>query len=202
MTAAIRPSGPSRPHVVRRRARASALVLALVLAVLGAAPAQAHDVLVSSSPADGEVLAVPPPEIELTFSGEIQDISPQVIIAGADGTQIASPEPVVDGTLVTADVEDDLPDGSYVVTWRVVSADGHPIAGRFSFGVGDDEQSTPAGATTGDEAEDPTSGSTTTDHGGDHEVLGGHGEHIAMGAGAVALALLGIGGVVLRRRRA
>lgn len=202
MPAATRPSGPSRPHVLRRPARASALLLALMLAVLGAAPAQAHDVLVSSSPADGEVLAVPPPEIELTFSGEIQDISPQVIIAGADGTQIASPEPMVDGTLVTADVQDGLPDGSYVVTWRVVSADGHPIAGRFSFGVGDAEPSTPTSATIGNEAEEPTSGSTTTDHGGDHEVLGGHGEHIAMGAGAVALALLGIGGVVLRRRRA
>ncbi|HEV7887747.1 MAG TPA: CopD family protein, partial [Acidimicrobiales bacterium] len=30
-----------------------------------------------------------------------------------------------------------LPDGSYVVTWRVVSADSHPIHGAFTFRVGE-----------------------------------------------------------------
>ncbi|MFK5583297.1 hypothetical protein [Serinicoccus sp. LYQ131] len=48
---------------------------------------------------------------------------------------------------------------------------------------------------------DANTGPVTTEHRDDHQVLGGHGEHLAMGAGAVVLALLGVGGVVLRRRR-
>ena len=30
----------------------------------------------------------------------------------------------------------DLPPGSYVVTWRVISADSHPVGSSFTFTVG------------------------------------------------------------------
>ncbi|WP_298749124.1 copper resistance CopC family protein [uncultured Serinicoccus sp.] len=199
MSSLIHAAGPSRSGTTRTQAPLVALVVAIVLAALGAAPASAHDALVSSTPGDGDALPSAPDEIELTFTGEIQDISPQLIISDAEGVQVASIEPVVDGTVVTAPVEADLTEGAYDVTWRVVSSDGHPIAGRLSFSIGD---AAPAETDAVEPESGPDQGAETTSHGSeDHGVLGGHGEHIAMGAGAVALALLGVGGVVLRRRR-
>lgn len=177
------------------------LVVAVILAALGAAPASAHDALVSSTPGDGDALWAAPDEIELTFTGEMQDISPQVVISDAEGVQVASVEPVVDGTVVTAPVEADLSEGAYDVTWRVVSSDGHPIAGRFSFSIGGAAPAQSEDVETEPEAEAGQVAETSSHVSQDPGVLGGHGEHIAMGAGVVALALLGIGGVVLRRRR-
>jgi copper transport protein len=52
----------------------------------------------------------------------------------------------------------DLPEGSYVVTWRVVSADGHPISGAFSFGVGTAAAALPGSSTATDTPD--TTGST------------------------------------------
>ena len=40
------------------------------------------------------------------------------------------------GNVVSATVQSDLPDGTYVMNYRVISADGHPIAGAIVFGVG------------------------------------------------------------------
>ena len=39
-------------------------------------------------------------------------------------------------TVLTVDVPDTLAEGTYVVSWRVVSADGHPVAGALTFSVG------------------------------------------------------------------
>ena len=47
-----------------------------------------------------------------------------------------------DGEVVEVDLQPDLPDGTYVVSYRVVSADGHPVRGGSVFGVGDGEVDT------------------------------------------------------------
>ena len=59
----------------------------------------------------------------------------------------------VDGNLVTIPLRGDLPDDGYLVTYRVVSADSHPISGAFSFVVGDGELVS-AGAAAGDASVD------------------------------------------------
>jgi len=112
-----------------------ALLLAGSGAALTAAPAAlAHDELVSSTPADGAVLAEAPAELELVFSSALMDIGNKVIVADAAGTNLAESEPVLNReTLVQA-----LPalgNGVYQVNWRAVSSDGHPITGTFSFTV-------------------------------------------------------------------
>ncbi|MDZ5622905.1 copper resistance protein CopC [Nocardioides bizhenqiangii] len=113
----------------------AAALLAGLLVGSAAAPASAHASLVSTDPAEGAVVAEAPGAVTFTFSEPVS-------LAG-DSLQAydAAGEPVdVDasarGEVVTADLPDDLADGTYVVAWRVVSSDGHPVAGSLTFHVG------------------------------------------------------------------
>src|SRR3546814_7332179 len=52
------------------------------------------------------------------------------------------------------DLQPDLPDGTYVVSYRVISADGHPVRGGSVFGVGAGEVDAGAlGRVTGDDGD-------------------------------------------------
>lgn len=118
------------------RARITTALLAL-LAALGlattAVPAAAHDQLLSSVPADGETLTAAPAELGLTFNAELAAIGSAVLVAAPDGTDVSAGEPVTAGTQVTVPLAGGLVAGTYQVTWRVTSSDGHPIEGTFSF---------------------------------------------------------------------
>lgn len=119
-----------------------------IVAVLGIAAASvigtasaagAHAGLSSSNPSDGEVLATAPPSVTLVFT-EPPDVDLSSVTM-LDGTGAAVPiGPVEEGDAprsLTVSMPDDLPDGVYTVSWRVVSAaDGHPTANVFAFGVG------------------------------------------------------------------
>ena len=71
----------------------------------------------------------------------------------ADGDRVDTGTADVDGNVVTIPLRGDLPDDGYLVTYRVVSADSHPISGAFSFVVGDGELVS-AGAAAGDASVD------------------------------------------------
>ncbi|WP_301471539.1 copper resistance CopC family protein [Brachybacterium sp.] len=145
-------SRPVRPAALL--ALAAALTLA-VLAVLPL-PAHAHDTLIETDPSDGETLETSPEAITLTYSADVLEVSPVVRIDDADGEPVSEVTPTVDGPTVTAELEEPLAAGTYTVQWRVVSSDGHPIEGSFTFDV---EQDT-AGAAPSDE------GSAAGDGGG------------------------------------
>ncbi|WP_052422767.1 copper resistance CopC family protein [Nonomuraea candida] len=114
-----------------RKAAPVALACALALA-LPAAPAYAHDKLKSSSPAkNAEVSAIE--EIELEYTATVK--FPFVVLHDAAGKEVALGEPRLDGVVVTTDVPQPLTPGSYVIAWRVVSSDGHPIEGEIPFSV-------------------------------------------------------------------
>ncbi|WP_109508698.1 copper resistance protein CopC [Nocardioides speluncae] len=119
----------------RWAARLAVLALVVAASVLGVAtPASAHAELVSTDPAEGAVLAEAPDQVTLTFSEPVR------LGADAVGTYDAAGELDSDARavdkVVTVDVPEDLAEGSYVVAWRVISADGHPVAGSLSFAVG------------------------------------------------------------------
>ncbi len=116
----------------------AALALAgLALLGLGAAPAGAHAQLVSSTPADGARLDRAPAEISLTFNEGVSTSAGQVRILDADGDRVDRGGVEVADQTITVALRSDLADGTYVVAWRAVSADSHPIDGAFTFGVGD-----------------------------------------------------------------
>ncbi|WP_163541512.1 copper resistance protein CopC [Occultella kanbiaonis] len=112
----------------------SAVALFLGL-TLHAGAAQAHDVLLSSAPAEGETLSAAPTEVRLTFNNDILDLNAAIVLTDAEGTVLTEEAPVVDGTEVALPVPDGVPAGVWTVTWRVVSSDGHPISGAYEFTV-------------------------------------------------------------------
>lgn len=107
-----------------------------VLALLSWAPrAGAHASLVSSTPPAGAVLPQTPAVVRLTFN---EPVSPLVMkIVRPDG----SVQDVARVHAQATDVEVPLPRleqrGTYGLSWRVVSADGHPVGGTLPFSVGD-----------------------------------------------------------------
>lgn len=127
---------------MRTRARAllpallvAAVAAVAVLATGWATPASAHASLVSTDPAEGAVLTQAPDRVTLTFDEPVRLVPDGLLAFDAAGEQVEV-EPAATGLEVTGDLTGDLADGTYVVTWRVVSADGHPIAGSLTFHVG------------------------------------------------------------------
>lgn len=109
---------------------AAAILTATALSI---APAAAHATLQSSNPAENSVLDAAPDEVTLTFNQSVQSNFATVTVVGADGTQWAASDPVVDGSTVTVDLDGLGAAGEYNIGYRVVSADGHPITGSIPF---------------------------------------------------------------------
>ena len=116
-----------------RRLLAGLLLLGAVVLVL-AAPAAAHVTLVFSSPADGALLAEAPASLRLQFDDRISEAGADVTIVSGDG-EIATTL-AIEGDGLVATPESPIGAGTHVVTWRVVSYDGHPRGGRITFSVG------------------------------------------------------------------
>ena len=130
-----------RQRLYRRR---PAAWLTRVLTVLAAAafllasstPAQAHDSLESSNPASGSTVSAVPAKIELTFDHTPIAINSIIRIEDATGTDQADGAVSIVDNKVSQAVKAGAPEGKYTVVWRVVSSDGHPIEGSFTFTAG------------------------------------------------------------------
>lgn len=153
---------PSIPHLIL--GALAALLVGAVLLGTGSA-AYAHDTLTDSSPAEGETLQEPPTQVQLTFSAEVLDMGAAVVVTDSDGGSWEAGEPTVDGRDVTVPLREGLPNGSFEVTWRVTSSDGHPISGVTPFTVDAPEPETAEPTTTEPTTTEPapTTGSETTE---------------------------------------
>ncbi len=120
-------------------------VLSSIAAVGLAGPASAHNVLISSDPADGAVLQTAPGTVRLTFDQPVQNFQPVVAVLGPDGQRYESGSPQVDSTQVSATVSALPAGGEYTIAYRVVSADGHPVQGEVKFQLADSAGSGSAG---------------------------------------------------------
>ncbi|HEY9556863.1 MAG TPA: copper resistance protein CopC [Acidimicrobiales bacterium] len=139
----------------RGLARAWLAVVLLVAVIIGSAsPASAHASLLSVDPPDGARLDESPAAVTLTFSEPVSAELGGVRVVDGDGNQVQVGAARVDGVVVTVDLQPDLPDGTYVVSYRVISADGHPVRGGSVFGVGAGEVDAGAlGRVTGDDGD-------------------------------------------------
>ena len=121
--------------LLRAMARAAVAAVAVVVVAVGlAGPASAHDVLISSNPADGATLATVPTSLTFTFDQPVQNFDPVVSLVGPDGRQYATGTPAISGNVVTGTVGTG-PSGAYTAAYRVVSADGHPVSGEVHFSM-------------------------------------------------------------------
>jgi methionine-rich copper-binding protein CopC len=111
----------------------SAAVLGLLaIMVLPATPAAAHAKLTASNPQAGSMVSTTLPAITLTFSGPVKAELTTIVVAGQDGANLSAGSPTLADVTLTQPVNA-LPQGQITVTWRTVSADGHPINGTFDF---------------------------------------------------------------------
>ena len=98
----------------------------------------AHAILDSSSPAPSTVLDESPTKISLDFSETVESSLLSIRVFDSEQREVKigdASRSAVDQSVVSAHVPE-LAKGTYVVVWRAVSADGHPVSGAFPFEVG------------------------------------------------------------------
>jgi copper transport protein len=125
---------PPQRRVIARALAGTAVGLAIVAAAAG--PAAAHAVLLRSEPSPQTTVKTPPETVRLRFSEPVEVAFGAVRVFDVDGKRVD------EGTITTAAgrrevvVPAAMPEGTFTVTWRVVSTDGHRITGGFQFYVG------------------------------------------------------------------
>jgi methionine-rich copper-binding protein CopC len=151
-----------------------ALVLTALLVAVGAGPASAHASLLSTDPADGASVVAVPEQVTLTFNENIANPA-YVAITAPDGEQLEVTDARAVDHAVTATVEPSGLRGVHEMSYRVVSADGHPVKGTVVF------------TTTTGETVDPVATSADASQ---ESFLHRHRQHVWWAAGAVVLALV------------
>ncbi|MEU7704432.1 copper resistance CopC/CopD family protein [Streptomyces nodosus] len=114
-------------------------LLLVVVGVLfgGAAPASAHAALLGSDPAQGSVVDTAPTRVTLTFSEQVAFSGNSLRVLDPKGQRVDTGKPFnTTGTVYGVKVRTGLARGTYTVTYQVVSADSHPVAGAFTFSIG------------------------------------------------------------------
>src|SRR5215510_6881197 len=110
----------------------------LLLAFLGllffTQNAHAHAVLVETVPVDGAVVAEAPREVTLRFNEPVTLVMLRVVDVNAKPVDT---QPRVENATIVLPLPPDLPNGTYVVSYRVISLDSHPVAGSIMFSVGE-----------------------------------------------------------------
>jgi copper transport protein len=119
--------------------RRKALLIACVALLAMPAGASAHAVLEASEPARGETLERTPDRVVFEFSEPVEASFGALRVFDSAGAQVHSGEvfrPDGDSKQIAVRLDSDLPDGTYIATYRVVSADSHPISGGSIFSIG------------------------------------------------------------------
>ena len=119
------------------------VIAAIALVVAGILPAQsafAHAELESSNPEANSVIGAAPEVISLTFGEKLMIMegeaeANQVQVTDSSNARVDNGDFQVTGEVLTVSLKPDLADDSYLVTYRVVSEDGHPIEGILEFEV-------------------------------------------------------------------
>jgi len=115
----------------------SLLAITVALAALTAAPAAfAHAILQESTPSNNSVVRTSPKTVSLRFNEAVETAFGSIRVYDCGGGRVDSGKilrPSKDSVAVTIDRR--LAKGTYTVTWRVISADSHPVAGAFVFTV-------------------------------------------------------------------
>lgn len=131
-------SGAARATARRGLAVLFAATLATLLLAATATPALAHASLVDATPSDRSTLDAVPEQVILQFDGPVTLPTGGLRVFDGDATRIDEGEVDLGGPeTIGVGLPADLPDGGYVVTYRVISADSHPVGGVFTFTIGE-----------------------------------------------------------------
>ncbi len=121
------------------RGRIVAALAVAGLAVGVPSIASAHAYLVRTVPAASGVLDTPPPNVQLTYDEAVEPRFAIISVTNAAGQQETTGpvrrSPANPDTLVVP-LRPRLPEGWYLIYWRAISVDGHPVQGAFTYAVG------------------------------------------------------------------
>ena len=112
-----------------------AVFLLASVTVVGAPTAAAHTALTSTEPAADATLSAGPNRVSATFNEDLQTTFAAMTVVGPDGNLWSAGDPEVKGAVVSVGLRPLGPSGTYTVNYRVTSADGHVVAGSWSFTV-------------------------------------------------------------------
>lgn len=114
------------------------MLVPLAIVVAGgwtAGRASAHAQLLSITPANDELLTTAPTEVVLQFNEPVSLAGGDVRVLDDNAVAVSAPPTITDSTITVA-LNSDLREGTYTITYQVVSADSHRIAGASVFHVG------------------------------------------------------------------
>ncbi|WP_420119129.1 copper resistance CopC family protein [Micromonospora sp.] len=169
----------------------AALLAGILTLFVAATPARAHNGLRSGSPARDATLTRAPTEITLEFMARLDPTLTTIVLTDGTKRRVPTGDPVVSGATGSVRVTGPLPNGTYTVAYRVVSADGHPVQGSYPFTVAD-----PAGpaAAPSPDPPGPSAAAVAPGRGGGRATVVGV-------TGSVVVAQLAAAAVLRRRRR-
>src|SRR5262250_1074053 len=114
--------------------RAIGFVLVLLATLAPAAEAFAHASLIRSEPTDRAVVAQAPSILVLTFNEPVSPLVVRLVRPTGEATELK--DVVANDARLTIPLPQGLTVGTYLLSWRVISADGHPVGGALTFSVG------------------------------------------------------------------
>ncbi|MDW8806898.1 copper resistance protein CopC [Streptomyces scabiei] len=129
------------------RLRPLLLLLFAAVGVLlaGAVPVSAHAALTGSDPQQGSVVQDAPDQVSLTFSEKVAMSDGAVRVYDPKGKEADTGKVTeLGGNSYSVGLHSGLPNGTFTVTYQVVSADSHPVSGAFTFSVGAPSKTTVA----------------------------------------------------------
>ena len=120
-----------------------AAVCTVLLTIVFQPPSvKAHSTLLETNPAEDEIIEDSPSTLELRFNEPVEHDLAMVTIYNRNAETIFTDSP--DGDIERAPLLEfslpDLEEGTYTVNWNIVSADGHPVSGSYTFSVGQPTQ--------------------------------------------------------------
>jgi len=111
-----------------------AVTLGILTLVLTAPAASAHSVLESSTPAKDSSIATAPAEVVLQFNEALDTGFTELSVLGPDGaSHWEGGAPAIAGPKLSVPLKPLGQAGKYTVNYRIVSGDGHPVSGSFTF---------------------------------------------------------------------
>lgn len=113
------------------------IVISVLLIFAGMKSAEAHAQLSSSNPSKNQIVRTLPSLVWLEFDGDLLSFGDKQIhkitVTNLRKKRVDIGGPIVGGARISTKLKAGLPAGKYFVSYRVVSEDGHPVEGSYTF---------------------------------------------------------------------
>jgi len=117
------------------------LLFTIFLSILntGTYGASAHAEIAQTSPIKNAILTQSPKSVWIEFGESLLTLDTKVVntitVTNAQGKRVEKSPTIISGVRATTKISGVLKKGKYLVTYRVVSEDGHPVKGSYYFSV-------------------------------------------------------------------